>query len=377
MKKRVVGIALIVALLFTGVAYGHSGNTDSNGGHRDNKNVSGLGHYHYHCGGHPPHLHPNGVCPYSSSGSSYSAPSKSVSSSVASASTVSKIQLKKPKIYTGGHKNYIEVYWEDVNHATKYAVYRSTSKDGTYKRIATVTDTFYNDGTVTNEKVYYYKVKALGSGKYSTSYYSNISSNYCFKGTITLEEEYVELKDGEKYTMHITTKNSSRKLKAASASDNISVSLSGPDKNGVYTATITATNKTKNDIGSHVDFYFSGRKSNTVRSLDVDITPAKETPEAKAIVAGCEYLLMTPGEVTWFSLFAENIEDIGGIIDIDLISGVITETEVEGAIADIIVAVNEDVSPGPEGILTWIRFFDTADEDEILLSFPVFIVNEK
>ena len=42
----------------------HSGRTDSNGGHRDNKNKSGLGYYHYHCGGYPPHLHTDGVCPY-------------------------------------------------------------------------------------------------------------------------------------------------------------------------------------------------------------------------------------------------------------------------------------------------------------------------
>lgn len=47
------------------VAEAHSGRTDAYGGHRDNKNVSGLGSYHYHCGGHPAHLHTNGVCPYS------------------------------------------------------------------------------------------------------------------------------------------------------------------------------------------------------------------------------------------------------------------------------------------------------------------------
>ena len=46
-------------------AEAHSGRTDARGGHRDNKNKSGLGSYHYHCGGHPAHLHPNGVCPYS------------------------------------------------------------------------------------------------------------------------------------------------------------------------------------------------------------------------------------------------------------------------------------------------------------------------
>ncbi len=44
-------------------AEAHSGRTDGDGGHRDNKNVSGLGGYHYHHG-YPAHLHTGGVCPY-------------------------------------------------------------------------------------------------------------------------------------------------------------------------------------------------------------------------------------------------------------------------------------------------------------------------
>lgn len=46
----------------------HSGRTDSSGGHHDYKNKSGLGDYHYHHG-MGPHLHPNGVCPYSAAAS--------------------------------------------------------------------------------------------------------------------------------------------------------------------------------------------------------------------------------------------------------------------------------------------------------------------
>lgn len=49
------------------VLFAHSGRTDSSGGHKDNKNISGLGSYHYHCGGYPAHLHKNGVCPYEAS----------------------------------------------------------------------------------------------------------------------------------------------------------------------------------------------------------------------------------------------------------------------------------------------------------------------
>ena len=62
---------------FTGIsgnlvieAAAHPGRTDANGGHRDNKNKSGLGSYHYHCGSYPAHLHPNGVCPYGGGSSS-------------------------------------------------------------------------------------------------------------------------------------------------------------------------------------------------------------------------------------------------------------------------------------------------------------------
>lgn len=50
-------------------AQAHSGRTDSSGGHKDNKNKSGLGSYHYHCGGYPPHLHSGGVCPYKTTAS--------------------------------------------------------------------------------------------------------------------------------------------------------------------------------------------------------------------------------------------------------------------------------------------------------------------
>lgn len=57
----------------------HSGRTDSMGGHHDYQNVSGLGSYHYHCGGHPAHLHENGVCPYDSSSQVSSSTTKKVS----------------------------------------------------------------------------------------------------------------------------------------------------------------------------------------------------------------------------------------------------------------------------------------------------------
>ncbi len=85
-------------------AQAHSGRTDSSGGHKDNKNKSGLGNYHYHCGGHPPHLHKSGVCPYDSSNidtvspqtdSSQPAASSSSGKSATSSSALTKSEIKK------------------------------------------------------------------------------------------------------------------------------------------------------------------------------------------------------------------------------------------------------------------------------------------
>ena len=50
-----VAVTIVMAIPSTDcmmviVAEAHSGRTDANGGHKDNKNVSGLGAYHYHCG---------------------------------------------------------------------------------------------------------------------------------------------------------------------------------------------------------------------------------------------------------------------------------------------------------------------------------------
>ena len=90
--KRIISVLMaIVAIVVCmgNYTYAHSGRTDANGGHRDNNNKSGLGSYHYHCGGHPAHLHTNGVCPYSSSSSlSNSSTSSSTESSTKTRSTV-------------------------------------------------------------------------------------------------------------------------------------------------------------------------------------------------------------------------------------------------------------------------------------------------
>lgn len=95
MKYKVKKIVTIVLICFFSIAicnitFAHSGKTDSNGGHKDNKNKSGLGSYHYHCGGYPAHLHTNGVCPYSSNSSTAANKNSKTTSKTSSSSTSSK-----------------------------------------------------------------------------------------------------------------------------------------------------------------------------------------------------------------------------------------------------------------------------------------------
>lgn len=91
LRKKILVLLLVFCLLFSSVCFAHSGRTDSSGGHKDNKNASGLGSYHYHCGGYPAHLHTGGVCPYTGGGSTSSS---STSSSSSSSSTTTKTVQK-------------------------------------------------------------------------------------------------------------------------------------------------------------------------------------------------------------------------------------------------------------------------------------------
>lgn len=81
----------------------------------------------------------------------------------------------KPTISSVKQVNYdtLKVDWNDT--ASKYTVYRATSKAGTYKKIATVSKSVYSDKKIKQNKTYYYKVKAgskisaVKSGKIKTT----------------------------------------------------------------------------------------------------------------------------------------------------------------------------------------------------------------
>ena len=65
-SKAILSVFSVILLImfFVITACAHPGRTDSKGGHKDNENQSGLGGYHYHCGGYQAHLHSEDGCPY-------------------------------------------------------------------------------------------------------------------------------------------------------------------------------------------------------------------------------------------------------------------------------------------------------------------------
>ncbi|MDO5521454.1 MAG: GH25 family lysozyme [bacterium] len=57
--------------------------------------------------------------------------------------------------------NSIKLTWTKASGATSYHVYRATSKNGSYTKIATVTANTYTNTKLTKNKTYYYKVRAI------------------------------------------------------------------------------------------------------------------------------------------------------------------------------------------------------------------------
>ncbi len=195
MSKEKLGKKLFIfAILFifatTAVsASAHSGRTDSQGGHRDNKNASGLGSYHYHCGGHPAHLHPDGVCPYSSSKTTTTKTTKKKKESV-------KLNQTKKTIHTG--KSYQlklngtskSVKWKSSN--SKVAKVSSKGKvTGVKSGSATITATAGNKN---------YTCKVTIKNRLSVT-----SSDVQLSGLKVVSCSIQNLKKGEKVSISISS----------------------------------------------------------------------------------------------------------------------------------------------------------------------------
>jgi len=67
------------------------------------------------------------------------------------------------------------IKWKSITGASKYTVYRSTSKTGTFTKLTTTTKLTYTDTSAKSGKTYYYKVKVIAkSGTAADSAFSSV-----------------------------------------------------------------------------------------------------------------------------------------------------------------------------------------------------------
>ncbi len=112
---------------------------------------------------------------------------------VESAVKAQKVQPGKVTISSVNRESYnaLKLTWKKVAGASGYVIYRSTSENGTYEKIATVkkgSTCTYTNAKLSCTKMYYYKVKAYRTvgGKNYYGSISDVSSNYTTPAKVTI-----------------------------------------------------------------------------------------------------------------------------------------------------------------------------------------------
>ena len=159
----------------------------------------------------------------------------------------------KPSYVGASGKPYLR--WNAVANASKYEVYRATTKSGTYTLLGTTTATHYTDNKAGSGYTYYYKVKALAANG-AESDYSAVVAGICHCAKPTVKATYMGA-SGKPYLRWNTVANASQYKVYRSTS-----------KNGTYTllGTTTATNYTDNKAGSGYTYYYKVRAISKVKS---------------------------------------------------------------------------------------------------------------
>lgn len=215
-------IIIMILIVFPLTTFAHSGRTDSKGGHRDNKNKSGLGSYHYHCGGHPAHLHENGICPY--------APKDKI--------TINKYDSV---MYIGDHQEF-EYSIESVNSYSRATI---TSSDNNIISVKGTDLTAKNAGTAT------ITIKTS-----TTSQSFDITVREVYAESIEISIPSTELQIGNKIEINSTISpyNTTNKGIIYTSSDNdIARVTTDGEIEGISSGTVTITATTSNDISESVD----------------------------------------------------------------------------------------------------------------------------
>ena len=146
--------------------------------------------------------------------------------------------------------------WSVVAGASKYEVYRATSRNGAYKYIGSTTKTGYTDTNASAGYAYYYKVKAISNVK-STA---NSSYSTAVKATCHCAKPVVKIALTQKGDPKLT-------WNAVAGAGKYEV-YRATSKNGTYTKMFTTTNRsyTNTNARAGTTYYYKVKAISRVRS---------------------------------------------------------------------------------------------------------------
>ncbi len=150
-------------------------------------------------------------------------------------------------------KPYIK--WAAVAGASKYEVYRSGSKDGSYTLLGTTTATNYTDNKANAGYIYYYKVKAVNANSIKSDYSATVAAT-CHCARPDVKPDYL-ISTGKPYIKWTAVAGASKYYVYRSGSSN------GTYK---YVGTTTATNYTDNKANAGYTYYYKVKAVSKVSS---------------------------------------------------------------------------------------------------------------
>lgn len=351
MRERILSL-IIVCLFILSLpitAFAHSGRTDGRGGHKDNKNKSGLGRYHYHCGGYPPHLHTSGVCPYrggagsSSKRSSYSSTPKPVYATRINAVNIpgsinaGESATLKAAVYPSNAEDKT-VYWESSNPSVL-----SVSLTGELTAVGVGTATITAKTSRGTSKKFNITVKEVFADSI------NISDN----------KDEILLGDSEYLKCVFMPQNTTNKAVQWASSDENVLSVSADGRiigKGVGVATVTATHKELTDTLVIEVKPIDAKSVELILPDDIERNEA-QTPRIKKnstlqIQAIIEPENATYKEIEW-SVSDETVASIDGsglLTAYETGTVVITATAVSGVSEEIEIEIYSDIGYAVAGV---------------------------
>ena len=150
-------------------------------------------------------------------------------------------------------KPYIK--WAAVAGASKYEVYRSGSKDGTYTLLGTTANLNYTDSKANAGYIYYYKVKAVNANSIKSDYSATVAAT-CHCARPVVKPDYL-ISTGKPYIKWTAVSGASKYYVYRSGSSN------GTYK---YVGTTTATNYTDNKANAGYTYYYKVKAVSKVSS---------------------------------------------------------------------------------------------------------------